>query len=67
LPTYRFFARKLDNTYPALIKAAGIVSVSALLVAAGMALEKRIVEAKIAMGVSLGATSTALLTSRLRF
>jgi hypothetical protein len=56
----------LDDTYLALIKAAGILSVSALLVAAGMAFEKKIVEAKIAMGVSLGATSTALLTTRLR-
>jgi hypothetical protein len=55
----------MDNIYPALIKAAGIVSVSALLIAAGLALEERIVEAKIAMGFSLCATTTALLASRL--
>jgi hypothetical protein len=55
----------MDRIYLALIKAAGIVSVSALLIAAGLALEERIVEAKIAMGFSLGATTTALLASRL--
>jgi len=55
----------MDNIYPALIKAAGIVSVSVLLIAAGLALEERIVEAKIAMGFSLGTTTTALLASRL--
>jgi hypothetical protein len=55
----------MDNIYPALIKAAGIVSVSALLIAAGLALEERIVEAKIVMGFSLGATTTALLASQL--
>jgi hypothetical protein len=60
------FGKKRDNTDLALIKAAGIVSVSALLIAAGLALKKQIVEAKIAMGISLGATSTALLTTQLR-
>jgi len=60
------FWKKRDNTYLALIKAAGIFSVSALLIAAGLALKKQIVEAKIAMGISLGATSTALLTTQLR-
>lgn len=60
------FGKKRDNTHLAVIKAAGIVSVSALLLAAGLALKKQIVEAKIAMGISLGATSTALLTTQLR-
>lgn len=60
------FGKKMDNTYRALIKAAGIVSVSALLIAAVLSLGNRIVEAKIAMGFSLGATTTALLTSKLK-
>jgi hypothetical protein len=55
----------MDKTYHVVIRASGIVSIPALFVAGVLFLYGKAPEAKIAVGVSMGATGTALIASKM--
>ncbi len=57
----------MHKTYHAVLQSSGIVSLPALLIAAVLFLYGKAPEAKIAVGVSMGATSTALIASKMNY